>query len=208
METSNENEHIEKSKAFYNALLSAWLNTKLEHDKQLLALSSTAIGLLVTLIRTMGVSDILQLGLYSSALIAFLITIVSVIYILGENSLYIENILNGVDARNIGLRIADSIARASFILGVVLVIIIGINSAVYELINSDIFINQEHHIEFESQQMPSESNDTRSWDGVERLRPKPSKPQPANPDAPSTGNASKSSHANESGSNENTKYTG
>ncbi len=93
MESSDKEDYKAKEKAFYSAMISAWLTTRLERDKQLLGLSVTAIGLLVTLLRTVGVSIPLQIILFGLALFAFLITVVLVIYILGENSTHIEKIL-------------------------------------------------------------------------------------------------------------------
>ncbi|MGV2389941.1 MAG UNVERIFIED_CONTAM: hypothetical protein LVR29_21790 [Microcystis novacekii LVE1205-3] len=84
MESSDKEDYEAKQKVFYSAMITAWLNTRLERDKQLLGLSVTAIGLLVTLLRTVGVSSLLQIILFGVALFAFLITVVSVIYILGE----------------------------------------------------------------------------------------------------------------------------
>ncbi|MBD2621279.1 hypothetical protein H6G48_06155 [Microcystis flos-aquae FACHB-1344] len=93
MESSDKEDYEAKEKAFYSAMIAAWLTTRLERDKQLLGLSVTAIGLLVTLLRTVGVSIPLQIILFGLALFAFLITVVLVIYILGENSTHIEKIL-------------------------------------------------------------------------------------------------------------------
>jgi nucleoid-associated protein YejK len=64
MESSDKEDYEAKQKAFYSAMIAAWLNTRLERDKQLLGLSVTAIGLLVTLLRTVGVSSLLQIILW------------------------------------------------------------------------------------------------------------------------------------------------
>lgn len=48
----------EKDIQFYAASVTAWFNTRLEHDKSLLALSAGGIGLLVTLLTTVGVKSI------------------------------------------------------------------------------------------------------------------------------------------------------
>jgi len=81
-------------------MISAWLNTKLERDKQLLSLSTSAIGLLVTLLRTVGVSNFSQVLIFSAALIAFLFTVISVIWILGKNANHIEEMLNGSETES------------------------------------------------------------------------------------------------------------
>ena len=202
MEASDEKDYAEKEKVFYSAMISAWLNTKLERDKQLLTLSSTAIGLLVTLMRTMGVSDILQLWLYISSLSVFLITIVSIIYILGENSSHIENILNGNDIKSRKLMVADRVATTCFIIGLVIVIIIGVNSAVHELAQNEVIMNHEEYTESKSQQSLSKSGDIRSWNGLGQLRPKPPKAQPVNTEnGNDTDNSSDSDDNNTDNSN-------
>ncbi len=46
-----------KNIAHFSVMLSAWVQTKMERDKTLVTLSSAAIGLLITLITTVGVND-------------------------------------------------------------------------------------------------------------------------------------------------------
>ncbi len=129
MESSDKEDYKAKEKAFYSAMISAWLTTRLERDKQLLGLSVTAIGLLVTLLRTVGVSSPLQIILFGLALFAFLITVVLVIYILGENSTHIEKILGGSEIESRKLMCLDKTAGISFVVGMVLIVIIGMDSA-------------------------------------------------------------------------------
>jgi hypothetical protein len=129
MESSDKEDYEAKEKAFYSAMIGAWLNTRLERDKQLLGLSVTAIGLLVTLLRTVGVSSLLQIILFGLALFAFLITVVLVIYILGENSTHIEKILGGSEIESRKLMCLDKTAGISFVVGMVLIVIIGMDSA-------------------------------------------------------------------------------
>ena len=131
MESSDKEDYKAKEKAFYSAMISAWLTTRLERDKQLLGLSVTAIGLLVTLLRTVGVSSPLQIILFGLALFAFLITVVLVIYILGENSTHIEKILEveGSEIESRKLMCLDKTAGISFVVGMVLIVIIGMDSA-------------------------------------------------------------------------------
>ncbi len=65
-----------KEVAFYTAGVTAWYNTSLEHDKSLFTLSAGGIGLLITLIRTVGVPSAETLILYIAAMISFLICLV------------------------------------------------------------------------------------------------------------------------------------
>jgi len=114
-----------------NTFLSALFNTQLERDKQLLTLSSSAIALLVTLLRIVGVSNLLQIILFSIALIAFLVTVLLVLETLRKNTDYITEILeNGVPENNKYLYL-DQFATKSFSLGIIMVVLIGIYSAIF-----------------------------------------------------------------------------
>ena len=181
-----DNDNQAKEVAFYSANLNAWINTRFERDKQLLGLSATAIGLLVTLLRTTAISNNLQLFLYGFALIAFLITVISVVWIFSENAKYLEKVI-GVnttesettkdtenettkDTRSKRLNNLDICANFSFILGIILVVIIGIQFA---------FIN------FKSMEETSNLNQHRtevkndSIYGIHKFRPEKSeKPKP------------------------------
>lgn len=48
----------QKDVAYYSALVSAWIQTKMERDKTLASLSAGGIGLLVTILSTVGVQKV------------------------------------------------------------------------------------------------------------------------------------------------------
>ncbi|MFT0635166.1 hypothetical protein ACMFY5_24075, partial [Pseudomonas sihuiensis] len=62
-----------KEVEFYSANLNAWFNTRFEHDKSLLTLSAGGVGLLITLISTVGVRSIETLILYIFSLFCFIL---------------------------------------------------------------------------------------------------------------------------------------
>ena len=200
MESSDKEDYEAKEKAFYNAMISAWLNTRLERDKQLLGLSVTAIGLLVTLLRTVGVSNCLQIVFFCLALSAFLITVISVIYILGENSTHNEKVLENSETESKTLTRLDKAAGISFILGMVLIVIIGIHSAVINLSEKGTSMSQGKSSDTQRQSVEVKE----SWSGVAKLRPQPPRnsqtPSPANPSATSDGNGSGSAGQSGNGS--------
>ena len=114
-----------------NTFLTALFNTQRERDKQLLTLSSSAIVLLVTLLRIVGVSNLLQIIFFSIALIAFLVTVLLVLETLRKNADYINEILeNGVPENNKYVCL-DQFATKSFSLGIIMVVVIGIYSAIF-----------------------------------------------------------------------------
>jgi len=192
----NKEDYEAKDRAFYSAMISAWLNTKLERDKQLLTLSTSAIGLLVTLLRTVGVSNFSQVLFFGAALIAFLFTVISVIWILGKNANHIEEMLNGSETESRHLVFLDRVATISFVMGMIMVVIIGMYSATISLIEKGTNMNQDN-IGNTHRESVKTNND--SWNGVHKLRPQPSKavetspsptPNASNPSASSGGSGS------------------
>ncbi|MBP0021870.1 MAG: hypothetical protein J7647_30475 [Cyanobacteria bacterium SBLK] len=133
MESSSQDDYEAKEKVFYSAMISAWLNTKMERDKQLLGLSATAIGLLVTLLRTTNVNNVSQIIIFGLAMFFFLMTVIAVLGILDQNSKHIEKTLDNRDVNHKTLKYLDKIAECSFIIGMALIVIIGIQTAILSL---------------------------------------------------------------------------
>jgi len=181
MKSPEMEEYKEKQKAFENIMLNAWLTTKLEHDKQLLSLSVTAIGLLVTLLRITGVRHFLELFIFTLTLGAFLITVISVLAILRKNADYIEMALQESGAEKTSCDL-DKIACCSFTTGIILVAIIGIMSAA-ENINGNLLDMSQDKPPNTSQQSAT-NND--SWKGVSKFRPQQPKSQNTPPQSSAT----------------------
>lgn len=87
---------LEKQKevAFYSALVDAWITTQFEKDKSLLYLSSGGIGILVTLMTTIGVSSFCELVFFAIGLFAFILSVLGVLIIFGYNAKYIEALIS------------------------------------------------------------------------------------------------------------------
>ena len=119
-----------KEVAFYTAGITAWYNTSLEHDKSLFTLSAGGIGLLMTLIRTVGVLSAETLILYIAAMISFLICLVSVLVIFKKNRSHIEQVFQGKQEADHSLTILDNVAILSFGIAVLFSAVIGISSAI------------------------------------------------------------------------------
>lgn len=83
---SEEELHNEKDVAYYSTLVTAWVETRMELDKSLIMLSAGGIGLLVTILSTVGARNLWELVLYAGAFISFLISIVTCITIFKCNS--------------------------------------------------------------------------------------------------------------------------
>src|ERR1700733_4671800 len=58
-----EEEHQKHELAHYAATVTAWFNTKMEHDKSLLTLSTAAVGVLITLVTKFPVSSYTAMSL-------------------------------------------------------------------------------------------------------------------------------------------------
>lgn len=115
---------------FYAANLGAWFDTRMEHDKSLLTLSAGGIGLLVTLMSTVGVRSVEGLVLYIAALVAFLICLVSIVWIFKKNSTHPEAVNRSDAVSDPVLRLLDGVAVGGGIAGVFLSSSLGISAAV------------------------------------------------------------------------------
>ena len=88
---TDDPEYLYKKIAFYQTVLGAWVQTKMETDKQLLTLSGLAIGLLMVF--QSKLNSTLQLVLWLSAGGLFVGTIITILFIFWNNSTHIEYII-------------------------------------------------------------------------------------------------------------------
>lgn len=123
-----------KNIAHYSVLLSAWIQTKMERDKTLVTLSSAAIGLLITVLTTIGVQSIYEIILFIIAVCAFLTTIYSSLMIYQLNSKHLEDALRGSSETDPSLEKYDKISIRAFILGAVFALMVGATSAYQKII--------------------------------------------------------------------------
>lgn len=121
--SENEND-IQKLKEveYYSAQINGWVTSRIEFDKSLLYLSTSAFGLLVTLlIATISNISLEMVIIYFASIISFLVCIISVLLIFQHNARYIEEIMNrkkeGYDKL---LGVFDKLAIISFSSGVIL----------------------------------------------------------------------------------------
>ena len=119
----------QKDAEFYAANLNAWFTSSIERDKNLLTLSSGAIGILVTLLSTVGIQEQYQLYLYIPALFCFLTCIVLVLKVFKANQKHIEQVIQGFEGFDVKLKIIDTSVNLAFGIGVTLSILIGITAA-------------------------------------------------------------------------------
>lgn len=128
----------QKEVEYYASSVNAWFNTSLEHDKSVLTLAAGGIGLLLTLLTTVGLSSAESLILYIAAITSFLVALIAVLVVFRHNRTYIEQILTGKTTGNDPvLSKADTVALWAFGLGVVFTAIIGIAAAVHSFTSKD-----------------------------------------------------------------------
>jgi hypothetical protein len=117
---------------FYASSVDAWYNSALEHDKSLLALSAGGIGLLVTLLTTVGPASAAGLVLYVIAIMAFLATIGFVLWIFRRNRDYIQGLFSGKGKIDDPvLARLDTMAALAFGIGVAFTAVVGVAAAIH-----------------------------------------------------------------------------
>lgn len=163
-------QNAQKDIEFYAAAVAGWLNTRLERDKSLLALSAGGIGLLITLLTTVGVSSAEGLVLHLMAMFSFLACLVVVLIIFEKNSSHIEDALKlGAPPLDPLLTKLDNIAVAAFGLGIIFSSVIGISAAI-----NSYSTNKEKIMANESKQKNLTTNSTYTADsvnGISNLKP-------------------------------------
>ena len=80
----------QKKVAFYSKLVQAWISTRMEKDRTLLAISSVGIGALITLLTAFDINSYWEIIPYGVAALAFLSVIVILIIVLEKNADYIR----------------------------------------------------------------------------------------------------------------------
>jgi len=121
-----------KEAEFYSQSVAAWFSSRLEHDKSLLTLSTAGVGVLVTMVQS-AIDSISSLLLYIFAILSFVISLVSVLFIFKMNTTHIEGVINKIERENRLLLILDSVASFSFFLGMLLSAILGMAVAISTL---------------------------------------------------------------------------
>lgn len=129
-------EERDKRVAFYQTFLGAWIENRMEMDKQVLTLSSAAIGLLMVFYKDMD--KVFEFSLWLIAGCAFIVAIILVLCIFRNNSNYIQCLIrednqtlqNVLEKR---LQTMTAWAFGSFIVGIVLSFTLAIVRSGFEI---------------------------------------------------------------------------
>ncbi len=183
----------EKDVEFYAASANAWFNTKLEYDKSLLVLSAGAIGLLITLLTTVGVNSYTQLLVFFALIVSFVVCLITVLAIFSRNAKYLEELNAGKRSNDPVLGFLDSLSIFTFILGVILASVIGLATAMNNVISKEIMMLNEKEANLAigigsingARNLAPQEIEKRSFNGAQNVAPQ----KPNNNTSNSTGNS-------------------
>jgi len=163
-------------------MVAAWLNTKLERDKSILTLSAGGIGLLATLMTTVGPQTTFALVLYGFATLAFAVSLFCIIRILDRNADHLKQVRRGEVERDSGLARLDRLSFWSFIAGAALLGTLGVLAG-YDKIGSQRggqMSKSEQPTKVTTEAVPTHR---RSYDGISDMRPPVAQQPTATPPA-------------------------
>lgn len=136
-----DNINSEKEIAYYSALVDAWVNTRMERDRSLLSLATAGVGLLITLLTTVGITSNVMYLFYGLGFVCFMITIIAAVMIFGWNADFIGELTKDENKRNYKeidrldglLKKCDVTIMAAFISGLVVSILLAVTYALNKL---------------------------------------------------------------------------
>jgi len=167
---------------FYGALVGAWLNTKLERDKSVLMLSAGAVGLLATLMTTVGPYTYIAIALYAVGTIAFAGALVIVLIVFDRNAKHLEQAARDPKAHDPVLAKMDTASFWLFVVGAVVLGALGFMTAV-EKIHTRTEASMANSDQTKSAIPASGDTLQRSFNGISEMRPaqtqQPTTPPPA-----------------------------
>lgn len=160
-----------KNISHYSTLLGAWIQNRMERDKTLISLSTAGIGLLFTILTTMGVRNWLEILFYSFAVISFLITIITSLHIYQINSKILEDDLRGSSSDHPLFKKLDQISFFAFCGGVFFAALLGVTSGISQINKNE----RSDKMTFKKIERQSASPETleKSLSGISDLRPVP-----------------------------------
>lgn len=119
----------QKHVAFYESAVNAWIASAMELDKSLLTLASGAIGLSLTLVEPLK-GSVVFVVLYIVANALFLTTVIAALAALQFNKDYIKSVVLETPVEDWRLAACDWVARWSFGIGALLLMVVGVVSVV------------------------------------------------------------------------------
>jgi hypothetical protein len=110
-------ERRDKRVAYYAALVEAWLGTRMEKDRTLLALSAGGLALLANFLASGPRASCAQQILYTLGAIGFLAAVLALLAVLTRNTRVLEDAMKGGDGTDTIMEVLDGLAMVGFITG-------------------------------------------------------------------------------------------
>lgn len=171
---------------YYGALVTAWLNTRLERDKSILMLSAGGVGLLATLMTTVGPQTYVALALYAVSTVAFAVAVVSVLIVFNRNALHLQKVVRDPKTRDPVLATLDRVSFWSFVIGAVVLGGLGFIAGT-EKIHSRTEARMANSDQTKTSTPASGDTLKKSFDGISEMRPvQTQQPTTSPPAAPPT----------------------
>lgn len=186
---ATEEEIKEKDKIYYSALVHAHIETSMERDRSLLAISTGAIGLIVTFMTTIKVKTVCELVLSLTDIMVFASVILLVLHVFRLNKRYVEKLVRNsvgykpIDATEEDKKLGtfDTVIETLFIVGIALLILIGTITSINQLSSKEKNMTSEENKKSEriiesfqglSKMNPKGEPATKSLQGLVNLNPK------------------------------------
>lgn len=120
-----------KNIAHYQTLLSTWIETRMEQDKMVITLSAAAIGLLVTIITTVGIKGFWQYFFAVASFAGFIIATCGCLHIFQVNAKHLEENLRCQSADDTSklLKKLDRLTIVCFYAGIVCAVLMAISAS-------------------------------------------------------------------------------
>lgn len=131
--------------AYYAALVEAWIGTRMERDKQILALSSLGLGGLIALEQA-GLENTTSFGLWVISGLLFLTAIFLALIILSLNANYIQKLAHDHESTDHegALRTLDKVLMTVFFLGVLSAFSLAVHETDFALIKkSEVAVHEQ-----------------------------------------------------------------
>jgi len=170
-----------KNVAHYSVMLTAWMQTKMEHDKTLVTLSFGGIALLVTVINLTGLWSLWSIVLFASAFVGFLLTIGCALVIYERNAAHIESQIRG-EIKDFKLELLDKFLKFSFLFGAVCAIFASTLSIwSKQMAESNKTTMQQSNESLRGIEILKPTDEVKSLSGIENLKPPVFIPAPEQP---------------------------
>ncbi len=182
-----------KNIAHYQTLLSAWIETRMEQDRMVITLSAAAIGLLVTIITTVGINGFWQYLFAVASIAGFIVATCSSLHIFQVNAKHLEESLRSQSTDNTSklLKKLDKVTIVCFYAGIICAVLMAIFSSFQKTEGVTMAENKEAPKKIEKLQesvngvkklSPAELEIGKSLNGIANLAPQnlqSSTPKPA-----------------------------